>query len=292
MIGRRRMLYALVALLPLVLAGPIPTQAGSTDATPGAATPTSRPATVSVYFLRQERRGPRLGAAHREDAVQSDDLADAAVRELLLGPTPIERDAGLTTAVPADAAILGLDLDEATNLATVDLSAAFAPDGQDVEVAQLAQIVFTLTQFPHVERVAITVEGQPLALRDADGNPLPGPATRADYDHLTPLIFLESPAPGDTIASPVRLWGTANTFEATFTAEIHDAAGTLLASQVVTATSGNGVRGTFDVSLTFDPKSATSGKVVVYEISARDAARQNEVVIPVRFVADSAAEVS
>jgi germination protein M len=277
MIARLRLVYALLPLLPLLLAGPIPAHAQT------AATPTTQSTTISVYFLRQERRGPRLGAAHREIDGQTAGTAEAAVRELLLGPTQKEIDAGLTTAIPANTEILNLDLDEPAKLATVDLSAAFARDGQDVEVARLAQVVFTLTQFPQIERVGITVEGQPLPLRDADGNPLPGPAARADYDHLTPLIFLESPAPGDTIASPVRLWGTANTFEATFIAEIHDAAGTVLASQVVTATSGSGVRGTFDVTLAFDTQTATSGQVVVYEISARDGARENEVVVPVTF---------
>jgi hypothetical protein len=140
-----------------------------------------------------------------------------------------------------------------------------------------------LTQFPTIERVAIAIEGKPLVLLDGDGRPLAGPAARTDYERLIPLIFLEAPAPGDTIASPARLWGTANTFEATFVAEIRDAAGKRLVRQVVTATSGNGFRGTFDVSLAFDPKQATSGEVVVYELSARDGARDNEVVVPVTF---------
>ncbi len=281
MVFRFRMVHALILLLSAMLAGPTATRA-TIDATP-AVTPTAESATISVYFLREERRGPRIGAAHRPLDSETIDTAEIAIRELLAGPTQAETDAGLTTSLSADVQLLGLDLDETAHVATVDLSAAFAPAGQEPEVASLAQVVFTLTQFPQIERVAIAVEGTPLTLRDADHLPLPGPAARTDYDHLTPLIFLESPTPGDTIASPVRLWGTANTFEATFIAEIHDAAGTLLTSQVVTATSGNGVRGTFDVTLTFDPKTATSGQVVVYEISARDGARENEVVVPVRL---------
>jgi hypothetical protein len=281
MIVRFRIAHAVVLLLPVLLAVTGTVRADSTDATP-----TAESATISVYFLREERRGEKLGAAHREvDAPTTDRAAEAAVRELIEGPTNVEEEAGLTTDVPEETEVLGLELDETEKLATVDLSAAFAPNGEDAEVARLAQVVFTLTQFPKIERVAIAVDGKPLALRDADGNPIDGPAGRDDYEHLLPLIFLESPAPGDTITSPVRLWGTANTFEATFIAEIHDADGERLAYEVVTATSGNGFRGTFDVSLSFDSKQAESGQVVVYEISPRDSARENEVVVPVRFAA-------
>jgi germination protein M len=279
---RFRRSYSLILLLSALIASPIATHANTTDATPPA-TPTAEAASISVYFLREERRGPRIGAAHRPIDAETADLPKSAIDELLTGPTQLESDAGLVTSVPADVQLLGLHLAETEKVATVDLSAAFAPTGQDPELTSLAQVVYTLTQFPEIERVAITIEGTPITLRDADGNPLPGPAARTDYDHLTPLIFLESPAPGDTIASPVRLWGTANTFEATFIAEIHDAAGTVLTSQVVTATSGSGVRGTFDVTIPFDSKAASTGQVVVYEISARDGARENEVVVPVTF---------
>jgi hypothetical protein len=148
-----------------------------------------------------------------------------------------------------------------------------------------------LTQFPNIERVTIAVAGEPLTLFDGEGRPIDGPASRADYDrNVTPLIFLESPAPGDEIASPVRLWGTANTFEATFFAEVHAADGNVLVSQVVTATSGSGFRGTFDVTLTFEIEEAGPGEVVVYELSARDGSRENEVRVPVELTSESSSD--
>jgi hypothetical protein len=270
---------AFVLLLVALLAG-----AGAVRADSSVATPTAQPTTISAYFLRQARRGDELGAAHRKvNAATLGRAATAALRELIQGPTKAEREAGLSTSVPQETEVLGLALDETTKAATVDLSSAFAPAGKTPDVTRVAQVVFTLTQFPTIERVAIAIAGRPLPLVDGDGKPLAGPAARTDYERQTPLIFLESPAPGDTIASPVHLWGTANTFEATFTAEIHDDAGKSLVRQVVTATSGSGFRGTFDVSLSFDPKQATSGEVIVYEVSARDGARDNEVTVPVKF---------
>jgi germination protein M len=284
MMPGKRLARTLMLLLVTILAGTGTAWADAADATPTAATPTAQPATVSVYFFRAARRGDKLGAAHRAvDAPTVAHAARAAMRELFQGPTKTERAAGLTSDLPKATHVLDLALDESAKLATVNLSAVFAPDDTNPVAAHQAQVVFTLTQFPNVERVAIEVEGKPIAMLDGDGKPLAGPAARADYERLTPLIFLESPAPGDTIASPVRLWGTANTFEATFIAEVHDAAGETLVHQIVIATSGNGFRGTFDVSLAFDPKQATAGEIDVYEISARDGSRDNEVVVPVTF---------
>jgi Sporulation and spore germination/Immunoglobulin-like domain of bacterial spore germination len=248
------------------------------------ASPAADQRQVSVYFLREGRRSDQVGAAHREVSASTDDAAArAAIQALIDGPNTLDQESGLSSAIPTATKILDLTLDPTSKTAKVDFSAAFAPDGAGVPITAMAQVVYTLTQFDGIEQTAIEVEGQPVTLLDGDGIAIDGPATRVHYDHTTPLIFLESPAPGDTIGSPVRLWGTANTFEATFQAEVQSADGTILVSEVVTATSGNGVRGTFDITLTFDPKGATSGQVVVFERSARDGRVENEVVIPVTF---------
>ena len=75
------------------------------------------------------------------------------------------------------------------------------------------------------------------------------------------------------------MWGTANTFEATFEYEVLDAAGKVVAKHFVTATSGSGTRGTYDVTIRFDAP-AGAGKLVVYELSAADGSRIHQVEIP------------
>lgn len=62
---------------------------------------------------------------------------------------------------------------------------------------------------------------------------------------------MESPGVGDVVTSPLRLQGEANAFEATFTVEL-ERAGATVASTFVTASSGSGTWGTFDVSLPVD----------------------------------------
>jgi germination protein M len=106
--------------------------------------------------------------------------------------------------------------------------------------------------------------------------------TRADFEDLTPAILVEAPLPFATVSAPLRLRGTANTFEATFEYELLDSNGNALAKHFVTATSGSGTRGTYDVSIPFGPPGGT-GKLLVYELSAKDGSRIHQVEIPLSF---------
>jgi spore germination protein GerM len=280
-LNRRRLLaFAAVAPVSLALHGP----ANAQTSTPASG---ERTMTVSVYLLRHDqRRGDLIGTAHREIPVpEGKAVAAASMRQLLEGPTNDEKKAGLTTAIPEGTKLHDVSLDSETKTATVDLSSEFArfedDGGAHAAEARLAQVVFTLTQFPTIESVDFTVDGKPLTSFGGAGMMVNKPLTRDDFEEVLPLIFVESPAPGDTIKSPVRLWGTANTFEATFFAQVRDGSATVLVEQVVTATSGSGTRGTFDVKLSFTAKETGTGKVIVFERSAKDGSVVNEVEIPV-----------
>jgi hypothetical protein len=128
---------------------------------------------------------------------------------------------------------------------------------------QVAQIVYTLSQFA------------PTAAVDVGGRSY----TRADFEDVTPAILVESPLPFQAVSAPLRVTGTANTFEATFEYDLTDPAGTVLAHDFVTATSGSGTRGTFDFTIPFEASNGL-GKLVVYERSAADGSRTNVVEIP------------
>jgi hypothetical protein len=127
----------------------------------------------------------------------------------------------------------------------------------------LAATVYTLSQFD--PRKPVVVNGKLYS--------------RADFEDLTPAILAESPLPFQAVSAPLRVWGTANTFEATFEYEVLDSAGKVVAKHFVTATSGSGTRGTYDVTIRFDAP-AGAGKLVVYELSAADGSRIHQVEIP------------
>ena len=170
------------------------------------------------------------------------------------------------TPAVARAALEALGITSVSSLRIADGTATLDLVQQPSGLA-LAQVVFTLTEFPTVKQVAI-------------GNRT---LTRTDLDHYAPPILVAEPQPGDAIASPVRVHGNADTFEATFQLEVVDGAGKVVAQKTVTATSGSGERGSFDVTVSFASAASGEGKIVAYEASAENGQRIHVVEIPVVF---------
>lgn len=103
--------------------------------------------------------------------------------------------------------------------------------------------------------------------------------TRAGFEDVTPAILVESPLPFQAVSAPLRVTGTANTFEATFEYDLTDPAGKVISHNFVTATSGSGTRGTFDFTVPFEAPNGL-GQLIVYERSAADGSRIHVVEIP------------
>jgi germination protein M len=204
--------------------------------------------------------------------------ATAALNELLMGPTTEEALAGLHTQIPPATRVLGLRIHD--GLAIVDLSADFAAGVDPIEDrGRLAQIVYTLPQSPTVDGVKFRVEGETLVFRSGEGAPQNRPQTRRSFEDVTPAVFVERPAVGDTVSSPLVVSGTANTFEAQFMIRVRAADGTILVDESAMATSGSGTRGTFNETVTF---TATSPGITleVYESSAASGLPIHLVKIP------------
>jgi len=149
---------------------------------------------------------------------------------------------------------------DAATLSITNGDAAIVPR---LEGACGAQAGWTLLQFPTVSRV--------------------NGAARSDLEQRAPAILVDSPVPFQAVSSPLRVAGTANTFEATFEYDLLGGHGEKLAHHFVTATSGNGMRGTFDVTIPFDVGRAVEGELVVYESSAEDGSRINIRRTPLRL---------
>jgi hypothetical protein len=204
-------------------------------------------------------------------------VAAAALRAVLDGPNGRELAAGLTTAVPPNTRLL--DLTIADGLARVDLSGRFREgEGTPATRQRLAQVVYTLTQFPTVKTVRLRIDGHTVS--PLGGVRLDRGLHRTDFESETPAILVESPGFATAVSSPFTARGTANTFEATFEWELRGASGKVLAKHFETATSGTGTRGTFSFPVTFRVDSATQGSLVVFERSAADGSRIHVRSIP------------
>ena len=186
------------------------------------------------------------------------------VRDGKLAAEGREVPAGPAVGSEALKALLGaraFDLTIAAGVATVTGLGTLSPEGQ-------AEIVATLTQFPTVQAVEL------------DGKRL----TRLDIEAVTPQILVESPLPDARVASPLRITGTANTFEASLFVDVLDAGGRILSHKLVTATSGSGTRGTFDVQIGFDTAESQPGTLYAYESSAEDGRPIHEVRVPLTLL--------
>ena len=236
-------------------------------------------ADVRVYYLH----GDTLGVAHRT-ITATPRVAAAAMTELLAGPTPADRAAGLTTTIPAGTRLLAVTIADGT--ATVDLTSTFESGGGSLSMAaRLAQVTFTLTQFPTVARVVFNVDGKPVAVFGGEGIILDHPATRTSFETLTPAILVEYPGGGWAVQSPLRIAGSANVFEAQFQAELTDASGAVIGRQAIHATAGTGTRGTFDTTLPFTVATSGPGLLTVFDTSPKDGTRIDVVQLPLQLVA-------
>jgi hypothetical protein len=232
---------------------PVP-PATTTSATPAPTTPSTAttPGTqpkvaIRVYLVRDGRVSPVRRLVPSTQAI-----GQAALDELHAGPTADERSSGLSTAIGS------------LRLSGLSIKDGEADLGALTHVSQLAagQIVYTLTQFPTVRKVRIGDEV----------------LDRSDLEDVTPVILIESPLPGETVASPITVTGTSNTFEATMRIEVRRGS-EVLTGETVTATSGSGQRGTFSATLDVD---AAPGPItlVAFEPSAENGRPIHTVTVP------------
>jgi hypothetical protein len=111
---------------------------------------------LEVWFVRNGRlvEELRAHAATRQ-------VATAAVKALLARPTRSERAAGIRTEIPRGTRLNGITISKRE--AVVDLSAEYEAGASSRSLQlRLAQVVYTLTQFPTVGKVRLSVDGSPV----------------------------------------------------------------------------------------------------------------------------------
>ena len=300
---RRRLLVVLTGLA-LVVAGCGDEEGGDTTTTTGepvtgstipATTSTAEPTTTLattttseaaptghvVYFMLEEldtedgSPGPFLVPVYRE-APASGVEAELVMELLLEGPSPDETTGTpmISTAIPAATSLLGVTVDG--GVATVDLSGEYDDGGGSFGMfARLAQVVYTLTRLPDVDEVAFSVDGELVTTFSSEGIELDGPQQRDDYYDLLPPIFVDSPAWGEPVTSPVAVRGLSNVFEAVSQVMLTDDDGLPLFEESVMATCGTGCWGEWESEIPYTLDREQFGALIVWELSARDGSQVN-----------------
>jgi immunoglobulin-like protein involved in spore germination len=158
------------------------------------------------------------------------------------------------TQAVAGAALHALGVSASVQIADGTATVALAQAPAD----QVAEIVYTLTQFSTVQRVDVAGRSG---------------LTRDDFAAYEPPILVETPAAGASVPATFTVSGTASVFEATLVVELRRN-GTVLTKQTVTASEGAPGRGTF--STTVQAPSTGAATVAAYAPSAADGTPQHE----------------
>ena len=261
------------------LADTTTTHQSATSTSEPLSTTTTAPPTATghvVYFLLDELEadsgGPFLVPVYRESMAGSD--ASVIIESLLTGPNADETSGSpsISTAIPAGTSLLGVEIDAGT--ATVDLSSEFDDGGGSFSIfARLAQVVYTMTRLPDVDDVVFMMEGDPVRVFSGESIELDGPQTRVGYHELLPLIFVDSPAWGEPVASPIHVDGLSNVFEAVSQVALTDDDGLILFEEMVMATCGTGCWGDWEIDIPYEVDRDQFGALIVWEYSAKDGSR-------------------
>jgi Sporulation and spore germination len=165
-----------------------PAPATSTQATQSTALPSGRG--LEVWFARRGRLVESLRAHTPTQAV-----ATAALHALLAGPTRSERAVGMRSEIPLETRLLGIVI--AKGVARVDLSSDYEKGASSRSLQlRLAQVVYTLTQFPTVSAVRFSVNGTPVS-----DHPLGRSAYKVLAPAVSPLAGSWRPLPRAPIAA-------------------------------------------------------------------------------------------
>ena len=229
------------------------TTAHSTTTTAATKTSTTVPAqiAVSLYFVR----GAALGVADRSIASSADPRV-TALQALVSGPTPSEAAAGLGTWIPPGTVVRGLQV--RGEVATVNFSPQFVEAGQPAVLsARLAQVVYTLTTFPNVERVTLLVAKSPVT--SFGGVDMSSPIGRSQVTAALPGVLLENPAVGSSVSGSFHISGITS-INGTYDIQLLDSTGGLLASVTNTAVTG----ATFSQTIPFRRAYTGTGSIRVF----------------------------
>jgi germination protein M len=271
-------------------AGPVPTaapggdvagtSAGTTGVVNQGGTSTSSGTATRVSYEVWFTRGESLFVVRRDEP-STPRIGTAAMESLLAGPTPREQAATVGSQIPAGTQFLGLNV--ADGIATVDLTSEFESGGGSASMnMRIAQVVYTLTQFPTVKGVLFELDGQRVDVLGGEGVIVDQPVTRKNYRDLLPAILVANPQISTRVSNPVLVEGTANVFEANVTVEVVDESGNVVGSTFTTASCGTGCRGTFSVRVPYEVTSATRGLIIVHDDDAAGTGTPpHEVRIPV-----------
>ena len=252
--------------------------------TPAPPRPSSSPSpveetVVTIYYLVDS--GGRLWLAPERHRIRrTPAIAEAALEELIHGRA---QDPDHTTPLPSSTRILGIRVTEGT--ATVDWSAEVlaASTGAVGEGLGIQSVVWTLTEFPTIKRVAFTVEGKSSG-QASNGRGVEDwwghvglydqPFTRQAAAETLEPITIWSPVDGQEVGTTLTVEGDASTVGGSITLRLSSPDGRTVQTSATIASRRVPERGTFKATIGIEkpPTSREVWRLEAYEAPRQEAA--------------------
>ena len=135
---------------------------------------------INLYFTQGEMIVPVVRKAPRFRSV--DEKVKNVMVLLLQGPDEAEKAAGYDSALPQEAQLLSVFMEEDTVLLNFSKQIDEG-GGTEMMLARLRQIVYTATQFSGVNKVRFLIDGQPIKYFSSEGlTQVEHPIGRADLE--------------------------------------------------------------------------------------------------------------
>jgi len=276
------LLSAVAACVPLAGNQPAREQAPVTPPSQGEVTQNDQKINLPTYYVKITADDAYL-VREVHQVPYTKEVIKAALEELI-NTNPVTP--GATRVLPSGTKIRGISVQD--GLATVDFSREVlrANVGASGEALGLQSIVNTITEHPGIQKVSFLVEGKldQEAMNWWGHVGLYSQPFFKDVSRVNePAIWVTNPTPGQVVATPLEVRGSARVFEAMVSARLMDDSGREMASGFAAAAQGAPGRGDFILPLSFHAGAPGKGTVEVFWKSPKDGKELDKVVIPVTW---------
>lgn len=156
------------------------TESSSKNSTvPAAPKPASTTRTATLYFVSIGADGSVSRQAVKRQLAKSDSPLTDAIKALLAGPVPGEKNA--MSLIPSGSRLIGASVKD--GVATLNFNESFEFNSYGVEgsIGQLMQIVYTATEFSTVKSVQFLIEGEKKEYLGSEGQWIGTPLSRSSF---------------------------------------------------------------------------------------------------------------
>lgn len=241
-----------------------------------------KPVYIGAYYVKDT---PDRSYLVREEHTipQTDNLLKASVEELV---NVKPRTEGAYNILPPDTRVLDVTTENTTAIVNFSEEVLNANAGSASEVMGIQCIVNTLTEFPDIETVSFQVEGS------TEGRVMDWWGHVGLYDQpfkrdvstvFEPAIWVTHPQPNQVAGVPMLVKGSALVSDGNISIQLVDDQENILAQMHGEATKSAPERGSFEMSITFDPPGKGKGFLQVLGKKPEDGSELEKVSVPVNW---------